>query len=1067
MSLQDVPTRLGGYEVERELGRGGMGVVYLAVDPRLGRNVAIKVLPDDLGERSDRLGRFEREARTLASLNHPNLASVYGLQEHLGRQMLVLEYVPGVNLGERLREGPAMSVEEALSIGVQIAAGLEAAHDSGIIHRDMKPANVRIRPDGVAKVLDFGLAKAEQNEGFTGADDETRTLAATEMGRVLGTAGYMSPEQARGKPVDKRTDIWAFGCVLYECLAHRQAFGGETPMDAIVAVLEREPAWEYLPEHTPARVIELLHRCLDKDSRRRLRDIGDARIDLEDALTTVGRGQGGREGGRVFGAAAVPSRGWGSGFTRGGLGSGHGSVHGAGSGSSPRFVSSWPSGGTSIGSPTNVVPSLTRFIGRDRELKEVAKAARGTRLLTMTGAAGCGKSRLALELITSRACAAQDGVWLVNLSSVTDAHVLGVEIARTFRLTDSDGTTPIEQVIDALAGREVVLVLDNCSHVVSHVREAAARLLGSLEGLRVVATSREPLGVPGEVLYRVMPMTVPAPGLESAQMLAENESVALFVDRASAVKPNFRMDEDNAGAVAEICRRLEGIPLAIELAAARAKVLNPLQIAERLEDRFKILRTRGGTGSSRQQTLEAAIGWSYTQLEPAEAAAFRRMCVFRGGLTLSASEAVCAGPYVYDKVDPKPDETGEPVAEGGVVEDWEVLDLLSQLVDKSLLMVDETAKPTSGPAGEPRYVMLETIRQYGVARLKEAEEYVESKRRHLEWTAKLAQKAESQLLGRHQRAWYDRFELEHDNVRAALDFVLDDGGDPELGRKIAGGAWRFWAYRGHIAEGRQYLLRLDQMSAGSEPTASWAKLREGVSWISMMVGDLTTAVSFGQAGLEIARAVGERRTVANVLNCLGAACHGEGFAQRGMDYFEESLALRKDLGDQTQIAATLNNMAECHRQLGQVEKARELYQECLRLLEGLGDMLLAGVAFNNLAWVEITQGNPVQATKWLGRSIAMKQALGAQTELPYCLETAATISVMNGKHERAARLFAAARVARTRLSSPPKPSTVLDYAPWVQQMKTKLTDEAFAVADSEGSKMKLSRAIMYALEVPD
>lgn len=1072
MSLTDLPARLGSYEVERELGRGGMGVVYLARDPRLDRHVAIKVLPDDIGERADRLARFEREARTLASLNHPNLAGVYGLQEHLGQQLLVLEYIPGVNLGERLRDGPAMGVEEALSVAVQVAAGLEAAHDSGIIHRDMKPANVRIRPDGVVKVLDFGLAKPEATgEGFAGADDETRTMAATEAGRILGTAGYMSPEQARGRPVDKRTDIWAFGCVLYECLTSRQAFAGETPMDAIVAVLEREPAWERLPENTPVRVIQLLHRALDKDPRRRLRDIGDARIDIEDAMTQMGRG-GSPGYGRVFPGTGSPtvSRGGAIGDgPRSGTGSGNVSVIGAagaeamGTGgglpSSTRYASSWPSGGTSGGAQTNVVRSLTRFVGRERELKEIAKAVRGARLVTMTGAAGCGKSRLVTEMVASRAMNARDGAWLVDLSAVTDAHVLGVEILRAFRLADVDGRSPAEIVIDALAGREVVLVLDNCDHVVGPARELVAELVGALDGLTVIVTSREALGVPGEVLYRVMPMAMPAPGLESVEMLAGNESVALFVDRAAAVKPQFELTEENAGAIAEICRRLDGIPLAIELAAARAKVLNPEQIAERLEDRFRLLRGGKKGGSSRQQTLEAAIGWSYAQLEPDEAAAFRRMCVFRGGLTLSASEAVCAGEY--DGCE------GEDGFEGGVVEDWEVLDLLSQLVDKSLLMVDEKATPTSGPAGEPRYMMLETIRHYGEQRLRESGEHERCRASHLEWTAKLAQKAESQLLGRHQRAWYDRFELEHDNIRAALDFVLEDGGDLELGRKIAGGAWRFWAYRGHIAEGRQYLLRLDRASAGTEPTASWAKLREGVSWISMMVGDLTTAIMFGQAGLEIARAVGERRTVANVLNCLGAACHGEGFPDRAMDYFEESLALRRDLGDQTQIAATLNNMGECHRMRGDMAAARAQYAECMRIMEGLGDVLLSALAMNNMAWADIAEGDAASAARWLRRAAAMKTALGAQTELPHCLETAGAIAVMNKKLERAARLFAAARVARQRLSSPPRPATVRDYEPWLERMRVELPEDLLRAAEADGAAMKLSRAVSYAIDGGD
>jgi serine/threonine-protein kinase len=278
-------TRLGAYEIVAAIGAGGMGEVYRARDTRLGRDVAIKVLPDAFARDPERLARFEREAQLLASLSHPNIAVIHGLEVADGVRYLVLEYVPGETLAQRLDAGP-LPVEDALAVGRQVAEALEAAHERGVIHRDLKPGNIKVTPEGKVKVLDFGLAKAFATDAAVSdlSRSPTLTVGATRNGVILGTAAYMSPEQARGKPVDKRTDIWSFGCVLYEALSGRKAFEGETVSDSIAAVLAREPDWKALPPATPAKVRDLLHHCLVKDAGRRLRDIGDARIEIEDAL---------------------------------------------------------------------------------------------------------------------------------------------------------------------------------------------------------------------------------------------------------------------------------------------------------------------------------------------------------------------------------------------------------------------------------------------------------------------------------------------------------------------------------------------------------------------------------------------------------------------------------------------------------------------------------------------------------------------------------------------------------------------------------------------------------------
>ncbi len=280
------PQKIGSYPIEREVGRGGMGVVYLGRDTRLDRPVAIKVLPDAFARDPERLARFEREARLLAALTHPNIAGIYGLEEADGRRFLALEYVEGETLAESLRRGP-LSVEDTLDVGRQIASALEAAHEAGIVHRDLKPGNVKLTPAGEVKVLDFGLAKSAAAGADSSPDlsqSPTVAFSATGAGVILGTAAYMSPEQARGKPVDRRTDIWSFGCVLYECLTGRQAFAGETVSDTIALILQGSADWSKLPAETPEKLRMLLTRCFERDARGRLRDIGDARIEIEDLM---------------------------------------------------------------------------------------------------------------------------------------------------------------------------------------------------------------------------------------------------------------------------------------------------------------------------------------------------------------------------------------------------------------------------------------------------------------------------------------------------------------------------------------------------------------------------------------------------------------------------------------------------------------------------------------------------------------------------------------------------------------------------------------------------------------
>src|SRR5262245_4649835 len=621
--------RIGAYQLTSAIGAGGMGEVYRARDSRLKREVALKVLPPHMAGDRDRLARFQREAEVLASLNHPRIAQIYGLEESAAGGVhtlaIVMEIVVGDDLADRIARA-AIPVEHALAIARQIAEALEAAHEKGIVHRDLKPANIKVRPDGSVKVLDFGLAKAfdaatDAGRIDRGGVDDGQTIDSpvmTRAGVLVGTPAYMSPEQARGKVVDGRTDIWAVGCVLFEMLTGRPPFAGETLVDTLAAVVEREPDWRLLPESTPAAIRRLLRRCLEKSSTARIRDIGDARIDIEDALAPDRRSARDRD---------------------------------------------------DTGAPRHNLPAeLTTFVGREKERSELARMLTSSRLLSLTGAGGAGKTRLALRLAADLTNDFRDGVWLIDLAPIATPDLVDQTIGSAIGVREAPQRLMRDILLDTCRPRALLLVLDNCEHLIDACAEVAEALLRAAPALRIVATSREQLRVPGEVVWRVSSLSLPDDASPvSAEALLDGEATRLFVDRATSIDPAFTPTPESAATIARICRRLDGIPLAIELAAARIGTLSVEQIDARLQDRFRLLTGGSRTAVARQRTLEATMQWSYQLLSEQERVLLGRLSIFPAGWTLEAAEKVCGG----DGLD-----------------EAEMLDLLSRLAGKSLVTLE-------------------------------------------------------------------------------------------------------------------------------------------------------------------------------------------------------------------------------------------------------------------------------------------------------------------------------------------------------------------------------------------
>ena len=736
-SLQTpAPKRIGSYIVQRILGRGGMGVVYLALDPRIKRYVAIKALPKRYAEDPEWTARLTREAEILGRLQHPHIAVIYERLDVEGEgSYLVLEYIEGHSLRKLLRNGP-LEVLNVLQISLQIASALEAAHHRNIIHRDIKPENIQVTSEFSAKVLDFGLAvfeapaMAAQNPASA---IRVIPLSTGELPRPAGTPGYMSPEQARGRSVDRRTDIFSFGCVMFEGLTGRPAFDGPSVQERMQAVFSEEPDWSLLPRDTPHEIGSLLRHCLEKNLTDRLRDIADARWSIETAL-----------GERTETPLPTPSR----------------------------------------ETPHNLPVNLLSFVGREEAIARLSAALVECRLLTLVGAGGCGKTSLAIQVGFNSLTEYPHGVWFVDLSGADQPlrvpEVISATLAGTprqaeipnYRPTDApqgasgpklgpEERAHLENVKKRIGKQKALLILDNCEHLLVCVAAVIDELLRACPELRVLATSREVIGLQAEQVYFMPSLTLP--GQASAQPdeeLLQSEAVRLFIERARLVRPSFAPRGTALAAIAAVCQRLDGIPLAIELAASRTKMLSPQQILDRLSDRFAILTGGAQSAPPRHRTLRAALDWSFRLLSEEDRLSLHRLQVFVGGWTLEAAAAVVG--------------TRESMT----------LDLLTRLVDKSFIVADACADSDTF-SSDVRYRMHESIREYlriyrgddanspSVSQLPRVR--YEASCAHLRYFAALAGSIRSEIQSNPSEAFRQRVLKESDNFLSAQRFALETG----------------------------------------------------------------------------------------------------------------------------------------------------------------------------------------------------------------------------------------------------------------------------------------------------
>lgn len=771
-------------------------------------------------------------------------------------------------------------------------------------------------------------------------------------------------------------------------------------------------------------------------------------------------------------------------------------------------------------SPDNLPASLTSFIGRDRE---VAKARNllwraDVRLLTLTGPPGIGKSRLSVTVASSVRAEFEHGVWFVPLAPITDPTLVASTIAQTLGLKEAGGQG-IEGVLRSyLSDKQILLVLDNFEQILD-AAPLVSDLLASAPRVKALVTSRSPLHLYGEQEFPVPPLDLPPiptygsstkqhPFLDADpelyRALEESSAVTLFVQRAQAVQPDFALTPENIWAVAEICVRLDGLPLAIELAAARSKLFSPQTILEKLAGKEQSASTlellAGGPRdrTDRQRTLRGAIDWSYNLLDSEEQLLFRRLSAFVGGRTLQAIKEVCAGITSHElRI------TNYEFGPSSFVLrplQIDVMDGVSSLVEKSLLSARDGAQQQAGADGELRFWMLETIHSYAKEKLEESGEVEAARLRHALYYLRLAEEAEPHLRGPEQKQWLDRLDSEHDNIRTALTWALQHG-EGELAQRIAGPVWRFWMGRGYLTEGRTWLTRARQAHAGH--THARALVCRAGGSLAQVQSDYAEARKLSEEALLIFRELGDHLNEARTLNNLGIAAYEQGNLEEAQHHFSQALQIYRDLGDDWGIAAALTNVGLVVMDMDAPSAAKGYHAEALTIFRALDDKRSAAIALNNLAVLAHQEGNYQDAhTMWhecvsLYREMGYKEGLGLTLAnlgvlardmgrhedsrkiysealtllsevgnlrvMAHSLDRLAGLASLEGQHEKAACLFGVADTLLQSVNAKLPTYNRQEHERFEAAARQMLGDARFTALWREGSRMSAEEAIKYAL----
>ena len=972
----------GHYEIIEQIGAGGMGEVYLATDKKLDRKVAIKILNEKFSRDETNLNRFVSEAKAASALNHPNILTIYEFDETEDAHFIVSEYIEGLTLREVIGES-TLKLSEILDISIQIASALSAAHTARLVHRDIKPENIMLRPDGYVKILDFGLAKLIQpKQAIIGLESETTKQNETARGVILGTVNYMSPEQAKGERVDERTDVFSFGAVLYEMIAGRTPFAGDSMSETFANLINAQPSpLAHYAGAMPDELERIVSKTLRKNKTERYQTMKELLADLKNLRENL------------------------------------------------KFNEKLERSALLAAAPRSL-------FGRAREITAIENLLQreDVRLVTLTGAGGTGKTVLAQTVADNCLAEFPDGVFFVELAAVTNPDWVASAIANTLDVKETGGKSSLETLQTFLRRRRILLVLDNFEQIIAPA-PALSELLDASLYLKILVTSRTALRLSAENELVVPPLAVPPADAHqiSATDLKRYSSVELFVERAQAVKPTFIFTDENAAAIAEICSKLDGLPLAIELAAARVKLLSPLALSQRLENRLKLLTSQTDNLPARQQTMRDTITWSYDLLGEREKTIFKQLAVFAGGFTVEAAEAICQ-------------ETGGA----------EVLDVLESLVGSSLL------RQTDESSGETRLLMLETIREYSAERLAEnATEESVTRQRHTDFFLSYAKQMERDLTGANQAELLNQTEAERDNFRAALDWSRKTGDDDHL--KLAAALTLFWTLRGYLSEG------IERLSAALEsyPNAAPATRVKGLASLGQMIwvsGDYVRAIKVCEESLAIARQINYPMMSAHSLFVLGMSYwYQYGDTARSIAHLQESLNLYRELRYDTGIVFTLVVLAAIY-QPTDLPRTAELLDESLAVARRTGNNLTLSIVLVNYGRLKFAEGDFARAKDLCRESLQLRGEIADKWGIVQCLEPLAAIAVIDDEPRRAAKILGAIDVLLESVGAQPPLIFRADHEPSLAAAHHALDEETFAASFAEGRKLRADEIVRLALD---
>ncbi|MCA9728347.1 MAG: protein kinase [Candidatus Eisenbacteria bacterium] len=903
----------GSVEIVEKIGSGGFATVYRALDPVLDLEVALKLL-HRRGTKAS--AEILEEGRRLARVRHPNVVRVFGVEEHAGRIGLRMELIRGRSLDRLVREDGAFGSIEATRIGLDVCRALAAVHGAGLVHRDVKAQNVVRDEDDRIVLMDLGAGSESAESGSDAVS-----------GR--GTPLYLAPEILDGGSATTTTDQYALGVLLFFLVSGRFPVEAET-LNELRSVhrAARRTSLRAIQESLPEPFVRVVERASHSDPRHRFASINEMARALAAALSAPDGWAEDRE---------------------------------------PAAGDRSPVG--------NLPPSFTRFVGRRGDLEALGARLREHRLVTLVGPGGCGKTRMALEMAGNLREGFEDGAWFVSLAPVRDDHDVDRILGTIFGVDEIAGERLLDGVVRALRSRVALVVMDNCEHLSTAVARVVSELLGQTRSLRFVVTSRVALGLSGEAIHPVRPLLVRdlddgGPGSEptgfdsaspdsideaALQRIARNEAVQLFLDRVAAADRTVTLDATNARAIARICRHVDGLPLALELAAAQVRSIPIAALAERLRERIDLLQSTGAVEPAHHRTLDSSIAWSHALLSPECRRALSCLSVFAGGWTLEAAEAVL------------PEATALP--------ERAVLGIMTELVGSSLVHLGGTE------ASEHRYDMLDTVRRFARHRLDESESRVVVMRSFVRYFLELAKRMNRALMGAGDVEAMRVLSAEHDNIRAACRATVELE-DLDVAFDLARHLGRFWMTGGFSGEGRSFCGEILRHPSAPGRTVDRAAVAGWFAVFAKIHGDVDEARRRWEESLDIRRERNDRNGVASALNGLGTIEYDAGRLEAAERFYEQSLRIRRDLGEERGIAQSLTNLGLVHAAADDLETAIARIEEARSIHERTGNAFGVAKTLGEIGFLRSRQGRLAEGARLLSTAMRMQADLGPNVALP-------------------------------------------------------------------------------------